>query len=267
MRSMTKRSPSELLKSFDPLLRGILNDEEIKRLEGEEQFGKKLSTPIRDLVAQMGSVEKNKLKEFAGWLYELAALTRYFENTISVYRKSVPTLRQSREGYHRALIHVRHSLTHLAQADRVVRDEIALGLNENLLNLGSARSALLRLEKNIVKLEGMMSAMIKPDLRTRKEQERATASPRKFEHLDLPTNEGSNALKSLVAASLEDELKRFTEGKVSDQATYRFIAQFFGAIGYSETWSNVKTMLYRRPAEEKQSELSTAEAKNRALKR
>ena len=91
-----KSSPSELLKKADPLLREILNDDEIKRLEGEEQFGEKLILPIVELVAQMG-VRKKRLKEFAGWLYELAALTRYFENTISVYRKSVakPTPIQS----------------------------------------------------------------------------------------------------------------------------------------------------------------------------
>jgi hypothetical protein len=256
-----------LLKKADPLLRGILKDEEIKRLEGEEQFGKKLILPIVQLVAQMGDVEKKKVKEFVVWLYELAALTIYFENTLSVNRKTVPTLRQSRERYHRALIHVRHSLTELAQAEKVVQTEIASGLKKNLLDVRSPRSGLLRLEKNIMKLEGMMAAMIKPDLRTRKEQERVTSSPRKFGHLDLPAKEWSKALRSLVAASLEDELKRFTGGKGADQAIYEFISKFFGAIGYSETWSNVKTMLYRKRAEEKQSELSTAEAKNQALKR
>ena len=179
-----------------------------------------------------------------------------------------PSLRQSKARFHRALAHVRHSLTHLAQADKLVQTEIGLGLNENLLNLRSPRSALLRLEKDIMKLEGMMAAMIKPDLRTRKEEESVPDSPRKFEHLDLPANEGSNALKSLVAASLEDELKRFTEGKVSDQAIYRFISQFLDAIGYSETWSNVKTMLYRRRAEEEQSAPpSGVTGKESALKR
>jgi hypothetical protein len=114
----------------------------------------------------------------------------------------------------------------------------------------------------------MAAAMIKPDLRTRKEQERVTSSPRKFEHLDLPAKEWSEALRSLVASWLEDELKRFTEGKVSDQAIYEFISKVFGAIGYSETWSNVKTMLYRRCAAEKQTELpSSVTGKESALKR
>jgi hypothetical protein len=253
--AMMKKSPTELLKKADPLLRGILKEEEIKRLEGEEQFGKKLSIPIRDLVVQMGGVRTKKLKEFAGWLYELAALTRYFENTLSAYRKSVPALRQSKEHFHRALAHVRHSLAHLGQAEKLVRDEIAAGLNENLLNLRSPRSALLRLEKNIMKLEGMMAALIKPDLRTRKDEESVPDSPRKFEHLDLPAREKSKALELLVTTLLGNELKRFTEGKVSDAAIHEFISQFLDAIRLRVVASSVKTRLYRRRrAEEEQSE-------------
>lgn len=249
-----KRSPSELLQKADPLLRGILNDEEIKRLEGAEEFGKKSILPIVKLLAQMGEVKEKRLLEFAGWLYQLVAVTRYLENTISVNRKSVPTLRKSRARYHRALIHVRHSLDHLAQADKVVQMEIRCGLKKNLLDVRSPRSALLRLEEGLMRLESLMAAMIKPDLRTLKERESAALSLWKFEHLDLPANRGSNALQSLVTALLEDELKRFTESTVSDQAIHRFISSFLGAIGYSVTPSNVKTMLYRRRATEKQSE-------------
>jgi hypothetical protein len=120
-----KKPPSELLKKADPLLRGILKDEEIKRLEGEEQFGKKLILPIVQLLAQMGDFETKKLKEFAVWLYELAALTIYFENILNVNRKSVSTLRPLGARYHRALIHVRHSLAHLDEAEKIVRNEIA----------------------------------------------------------------------------------------------------------------------------------------------
>jgi hypothetical protein len=130
--------------------------------------------------------------------------------------------------------------------------EIGLGLKKNLLDLGSPRSGLLRLEKDLMRLESMMAALIKPDLRTRKEEESAALFPWKFEHLDLPANQGSNAVQSLVTGLLEGELKRFTGEEVSDQQLHGFISGFFGAIGYSVTAGNVKTMLYRNRAREKQ---------------
>ncbi len=247
-----KRSASQLILSADGFM-GIINDEEIKRLEGERQFGDKLRPHIKQLLVQMGGFRTKRLREFASRLYDLAALMFYLENTVSMNRRTVPSLRQSKARYHRALIQVRHSLTHLVKAGKIVQMEIDLGLKKNLLDLGSPRSGLLRLEKEIMRLECMMAALIKPDLRTRKEEQSAALFPWKFEHLDLPANEGSNAVQSLVTELLEGELKRFTGNKVSDQGIYRFISGFFGAVGYSVTAGNAKTMLYRSRAREKQS--------------
>ncbi len=194
-----KRSASQLILSADGFM-GIINDEEIKRLEGERQFGDKLRPHIKQLLVQMGGFRTKRLREFASRLYDLAALMFYLENTVSMNRRTVPSLRQSKARYHRALIQVRHSLTHLVKAGKIVQMEIDLGLKKNLLDLGS-----------------------------------------------------SNAVQSLVTELLEGELKRFTGNKVSDQGIYRFISGFFGAVGYSVTAGNAKTMLYRSRAREKQS--------------
>jgi len=228
--------------------------EKVKSVEktSSSDNGHQLPEDFRDNVAaslaqyilpEMGGVRVTKLARFANSLEAIAESVSKVEENLALEREAERELRVSRVRSGRAKRKIKHSLKFLDDAE-------VIGMNMKELRPGSlnfqpAREALEQLERTFSDLESTGAALIHPDLRKASEESLATRTPYRLSHPEFKPTPKSQKLMHRAVEMLDDEIQKFTRGKVPPRHVNKFIAEFLDSLGWAVDVANVKTIRAR----------------------
>ncbi len=212
--------------------------------EGRDFFAKITPSLAVNILRPMGWVNKKKFWSFRTQLIVIAVFARDRKVRLDLARESEIEVRRYRVHAGRARKKIAHSLEFLIEAE-----QIGQTLQEwppGLPTFDPARRALLRLEKAFAQVEATAAKLLHPTLRKRNEKDIASRSSRRLFHPDLKATEGSSALMHRTVEMLDDELRKFTRGKVPPKHIDKFICEFLQALFWKgASVANVKTIRQR----------------------
>jgi hypothetical protein len=203
------------------------------------------------ILPEMGGVRITKLARFANRLEGIAERVAELKDRLDLEREVEPTARKLRILSGRVRAKIDHSLTVLRKADKdfaAMKDPRGKNvLRPGWLDFEPALKALERIEKRIGYLESNTAALIHPKLRTGDEENLAKQAPRKLTHLDVKPTPGSQKLMHRAVEVLDDEIRKFTDGKVPPGHVNDFIEDFleYLQLGMKVDVANVKTIRAR----------------------
>jgi hypothetical protein len=197
-----------------------------------EFYGKLTVSLVEHIVCVMGEVRVARFQRFADRLCNIALLARDFEDRMKLDMKAKKPLRASRVRCGRAKAAIEHSLDFLQKAEAIGKKMIDKdGLLPGWLNFEQSKRALEQIKKRIRVLESTSAALIHPRLRKRgDEQNLAKETPYKLTHLDFKPTPKSHNLLYWVVEMLDDQIQKFTGGKVPPDHVNKFIAEFLDAL-------------------------------------
>lgn len=198
---------------------------------------------VTHLFAPMGSVRTAKVERFMSRLADIADWYREMEYQMRVLRDSANVMRMSRVKAGRGRKKIEHSLKYLQQAEALASnmEEIKSGF----LDFKPARKGLENLEKRFLALETTSAALIPQNLRTRREDGLAPQTPHRLTLPEFDATPKSSQVMHRTVELLDDEIGKFTGGKVPPHNINQFIVEFIGLLGYKVEIDNVKTIRSR----------------------
>ena len=109
-----------------------------------------------------------------------------------------------------------------------------------------ARKALERLKTTFSDLESTAAALIHPNLRKSSEKSLANQTPYTLSHPQFKPTPRSQQVMHRAVEMLDDEIQKFTLGKVKAGSVHKFICEFLKALGWTRVHvANVKTIRTR----------------------
>ncbi len=180
----------------------------------------------------MGRVSPKRVARFADRLRNIALAARHSEDRMKRYMESKKPLRAHRVRCGRAKAAIEHSLTCLEKAEAIGKEMIEKdGLLPGWLNFEPSKEALEQIKKRVRVLESTSAALVHPRLRKRgDEQNLAKETPYKLTHLDFKPTSKSHNLLYWVVEMLDDQIQKFTGGKVPPDHVNKFITEFLDAL-------------------------------------
>ena len=210
-----------------------------------EDFRHNLTASLaQHILPQMGGVRVTKVARFANSLEAIAESISKFEENLALEREAEREVRMSRVRSGRAKRKIEHSLKFLDDAEVIGMN--MKELRPGFLNFQPARKALEQLEKKFSDLESTGAALIHPDLRKASEKSLATRTPYRLSHPEFKPTPKSQKLMHRAVEMLDDEIQKFTSGKVPPRHVNKFIAEFLHSLGRGTVdVANVKTIRAR----------------------
>ena len=145
--------------------------------------------------------------------------------------------------YGRVKTKIKHSIEYLHQAEKVATHMEEL--QPDLRNFGHARKALECLEQNFKNLEATAAALIHPGLRESGEGSLAGNTPYTLQHPEFKPTPGSQQVLHRAVELVDDEIQKFTRGKVPSNDVNEFIVEFLQFLKWNTSAANVKTIRFR----------------------
>jgi hypothetical protein len=213
-------------------------------LDPKTFYGNLNESLVEHILSQMGKVPRGKLEKFGNQLLVIAHYISKMKERLDFEREAEKAIRASRVNLGRVKRKIQHSIEYLRQAE-----ETAKGMQElrpDLRSLEPARKALERVEKRFTDLEASAAALIHPNLRKRGEGGLADKTPYKLQHPKFKPTPGSQQVLHSAVDMLDDEIQRFTRGKVPPHHVNEFIVEFLKLLEWNTSSANVKTIRFRR---------------------
>jgi hypothetical protein len=203
-----------------------------------------LTGSLVHILSEMGEVRITRLVKFENRLHDIAEHVSKLKDHLALERAAEPDLRMSRVRSGRARKKIEHSLKFLHEAELIRRD--MKELRPEVADFRPARRALERLKTTFSDLESTAAALLHPDLRKSNEKSLANQSPYRLSHPELKPTPGSKKLMHIAVEILDDEIQKFTRGKVKAGPVHEFICDFVKALGWTKVnVANVKTIRAR----------------------
>jgi hypothetical protein len=210
----------------------------------QERFPDNLTGSLAShILSEMGGVRRTKLDRFANRLYDIAEHVSKLKSHLAFEREAESDLRMSRVRSGRAKKKIQHSLKFLHDAE-LIRDDMK-ELRPGVADFQPARKALERLETTFRNLESTAAALLNPNLRKSSEKSLANQTPYRLSHSELKPTPGSQQVMHVAVEILDDEIQKFTNGKVKAGSVNEFICEFLKVLGWTVSVANVKTIRAR----------------------
>jgi hypothetical protein len=204
------------------------------------------------ILSSMGKVSETKLESFGIRLYTVALDISQIAKRLALAELAEQPIRSGRLRCSRARKAIGHSLDQLRKAESISKEMIDKdGLLPECINFQPARRELEDLEKTIRDLESTTAALIHPNLRkedsgAKSEKILAENAPVKLYHPDFKVTPGSQQLLYHAVETLDDEIEKFTHGKVRAGLVNTFISEFLKfAFDWTVTVENMNTIRNR----------------------
>jgi len=219
---------------------------ETSSLEWEQFLANLAPSLVEHILTPMGAVRKKKLAQFQIDLFAIARYIAEMTDRMNFARGSEKEIRASRVNSGRGKIKIQHSLEFLRQAEEIAKkmEELSPGW----LKFEPARKALERLEKRFKDSEATAAALIHPGLRKGGEDALAERTPYKLHHPEFKPTPGSQEVLHHAVVRLDDEIQKFTQGKVMPKQVNQFIVEFLKLLNWTTSPANVKTIRTRQKA-------------------